>query len=112
MPKSIKIRDKDYAKLEKYADKHDLSMVEVLNLALGKLEVKKLPSEKKDIMICCECEAEIPNTCNFCPNCGVEFETVVEAESLSEALKIAEREESDSDSEEEEEEEEEEESES
>ena len=76
MPKSTltKIRDKDYAKLKKYSEKHGLLMTEVLSKALSKLESKKLESKEKDFCTCDECEEKIPEDASFCPYCGVEFE--------------------------------------
>lgn len=76
----IRIRDKDYAKLKKYGEKHDLPMTEVMGNALDKLEVKKVATTKeikfKEIKfdVCDDCEAEVPSDAAFCPYCGVEFD--------------------------------------
>lgn len=75
MPKTIRIRAKDYVRLENYSKKHGIAMVETLDKALSKLEVKPLESEIEGKIICGECDEEIQSDAFFCPYCGAEFET-------------------------------------
>ena len=77
MPKSttIRIRLRDFLRLQRYAEKHDINENEAFGIAVNKLEAKKLET-KLEFDECDECGYKmIPKGATFCPNCGVEFTT-------------------------------------
>jgi len=83
MPTTVKARDKDYVKLQKYSKKHGVSITEALSKAVSTMKVKKLESKDLDSVFeeCEECGCPVvPKGANFCPGCGVEFETDEEEE--------------------------------
>jgi rubrerythrin len=72
--KSIKLRENDYFRLKRIADKHGVPLSDMFSEAIKKLEAKKMESKEKDAWVCDECGAEVPENACFCPYCGVEFE--------------------------------------
>ncbi|MCJ7424005.1 hypothetical protein MUP01_07025 [Candidatus Bathyarchaeota archaeon] len=77
MPTAVKARDKDYARLKKYSEKHGVSLTEALAKAISTMEAKKLESEVEGIegFTCDECGATfVEEDADYCPYCGVEFE--------------------------------------
>jgi predicted Zn-ribbon and HTH transcriptional regulator len=76
MPKSttIRIRLRDFLRLQRYAEKHDINENEAFGIAVKRLEAKKLEKIKLEFDECDECGYKmVPKDATFCPNCGIEF---------------------------------------
>lgn len=78
MGKEVKLRDKDYAKILKYAKKNDIPVAAAVGIAIDRMDVKKLSSKEKktksiDFDVCDQCDCDVPSDASFCPYCGVQF---------------------------------------
>ena len=79
---TLKIRQKDYDRLKKTSQRTRVPMAQLVADFLkdsgGTKRMEKI--EDKEGFVCDECDAELPEDTNFCPNCGIEFEEEEEEE--------------------------------
>ena len=77
MQRQIKVSESVYARLKALSERSGIPMARLVSDWVEKNEshkvVKKMGEEEKDIVMCDECEEEIPKDASFCPYCGVEF---------------------------------------
>ena len=70
----VRLSQSTYDRLNRHSKRSGIPMAHLVAEYVKKLEVKPLKGESEGMMICCDCEVEIPNICKFCPECGIEFE--------------------------------------